>query len=89
MEFFIEKQGVFKKEKKMRGKEWIRNYGDVKEMLEGDFYKPETPASPFFRSESSTMKIKNKTGLTKNFTFLRIKEKQSLFLHKNFFRSDC
>ena len=62
MEFFIEKEGVFKKEKKMRDRERIRNYGDEKEMLEGDFYKPETPASPFFRSEFSIMKIKNKTG---------------------------
>ena len=61
----IEKKGVFKKEKKMRTREEIKHYGDEKEMLEGDFYKPETPASPFFRSESSTMKIKNKTGLTK------------------------
>ena len=58
----IEKEGVFKKEKKMRDRERIRNYGDEKEMLEGDFYKPETPASPFFRSESSIMEIKNKTG---------------------------
>ena len=62
MEFFIEKEEVFKKEKKMRDRERIRNYGDEKEMLEGDFYKPETPVSPFFRSESSIMKIKNKTG---------------------------
>ena len=62
MEFFIEKQGVFKKEKKMRDLERIRNYGDEKEMLEGDFYKPETPASPFFKNEFSVMKIKNKTG---------------------------
>ena len=58
----IEKEGVLKKEKKMRDRERIRNYGDEKEMLEGDFYKPETPASPFFRSESSIMEIKNKTG---------------------------
>ena len=57
---------MFKKVKKMRDRERIRNYGDEKEMLEGDFYKPETPASPFFRSESSIMKIENKTGLTKN-----------------------
>ena len=62
MEFVIKKEGVFKKEKKMRDRERIRNYGDEKEMLEGDFYKPETPASPFFRNEFSVMKIKNKTG---------------------------
>ena len=61
-EFMIEKKGVFKKEKKMRSRGKIKHYGEEKEMLEGDFYKPETPASPFFRSESSTMKIKNKTG---------------------------
>ena len=40
----------------------IRNYGDEKDMLEGDFYKPEKPSSPFFSSESSLMKIQNKTG---------------------------
>ena len=53
---------MFKKEERMRNREKIRIYGDEKEMLEGDFYKPETPASPFFRSESSIMEIKNKTG---------------------------
>ena len=58
----IEKEGFFKKEKKMRDRERIRNYGDEKEILEGDFYKPDSPASPFFRSESSKMKIQNKTG---------------------------
>ena len=62
MEFFIEKEGVFKKEKKMRDRERIRNYGDEKEMLEGDFFKSETPASPFYRNESSFVEIKNKTG---------------------------
>ena len=62
MEFFIEKEGLFKMEKKMRDRERIRNYGDEKEMLEGDFYKPETSASPFYRNESSFVKIKNKTG---------------------------
>ena len=62
MEFVIKKEGVFKKEKKMRDREEIRKYGDEKEMLEGDFYKPEKPASPFFSSESSLMKIENKTG---------------------------
>ena len=61
-EFMIDEKGVFKKEKKRRDRGKIRNYGDEKEMLEGDFYKPETPASPFFRSESSIMEIKNKTG---------------------------
>ena len=65
-EFMIDEKGVFKKEKKRRDRGKIRNYGDEKEMLEGDFYKPETPASPFFRSEFSIMKIENKTGLTKN-----------------------
>ena len=58
----IEKSGVFKKEKGMRGREKIKCYGDEKEMLEGDFYKPEKPASPFFSSKSSLMKIENKTG---------------------------
>ena len=62
MEFVIDEKGVFKKEKKRRNIRKIRNYGDEKEMLEGDFYKPETPASPFFRNEFSVMKIKNKTG---------------------------
>ena len=62
MEFVIDEKGVFKKEKKRRNRGNIRNYGDEKEMLEGDFYKPETPASPFYRSEFSIMKIKNKTG---------------------------
>ena len=61
-EFMIDEKGVFKKEKKRRDRGKIRNYGDEKEMLEGDFYKPETPASPFYRSEFSIMKIKNKTG---------------------------
>ena len=61
-EFVIEKSGVFKKEKRMRNREEIRGYGDEKEMLEGDFFKPETPASPFFRIESTIMKIENKTG---------------------------
>ena len=45
----------------MKNKEKIRSYGDEKEMLEGDFYKPEKPASPFF-SKSSKLKIENKTG---------------------------
>ena len=58
----IKKAGVFKKEEGMRNREEIRSYGDEKEMLEGDFYKPETPASPFFRIESTIMKIENKTG---------------------------
>ena len=53
---------MFKKEKGMRNREKIRSYGDEKEMLEGDFYKPEKPASPFFISDSSLMKIENKTG---------------------------
>ena len=57
----IEKEGFFKKEKKMRDREEIRNYGDEKEMLEGDFYKPEKPTSPFFISKSSIM-FHNKTG---------------------------
>ena len=57
MEFVIKKEGVF-----MSDGERIRYYGDEMEMLEGDFFKPETPESPFFRSEFSTMKIKNKTG---------------------------
>ena len=62
MEFFIENEGLFKKEKEMRYRKRIRNYGDEKEMLEGDFYKPETPVSPFFRNESSFVEMKNKTG---------------------------
>ena len=62
MELSIEKKGVFKKEKKMRDRERIRHYGDEKEMLEGDFHKPDSPASPFFSSESSIMEMKNKTG---------------------------
>ena len=62
MEFVIDEKGVFKKEKKRRNIRKIRNYGDEKEMLEGDFYKPETPASPFYRNESSFVEIKNKTG---------------------------
>ena len=53
---------MFKKEEGMRNKEKIRIYGDEKEMLEGDFYKPEKQASPFFISDSSLMKIENKTG---------------------------
>ena len=53
---------MFKKEEGMRNREKIRSYGDEKEMLEGDFFKPEKPASPFFSSESSLMKIENKTG---------------------------
>ena len=53
---------MYKKEKKEEDRERIRNFGDEKEMLEGDFYKPETPASPFFKNEFSVMKIKNKTG---------------------------
>ena len=53
---------MFKKEKGMRNREEIISYGDEKEMLEGDFYKPDTRASPFFKSESSIMVIKNKTG---------------------------
>ena len=61
-EFFIEKSGVFKKEKGLRHREQIRSYGDEKEMLEGDFYKPEKPASAFFSNESPLMKIENKTG---------------------------
>ena len=47
----------------MRNREQIRSYGDEKEMLEGDFYKPEKPVSPFFSIDSSTMKIENKTGV--------------------------
>ena len=62
IEFVIEKNEVFKKEKKMRDRERIRHYGDEKEMLEGDFNKPETPASPFYRSEFTIIKIQNKTG---------------------------
>ena len=61
-EIVIEKAGVFKKEKGMRNREKIRSFGDEKEMLEGDFYKPEKPASPFFSCESSLTKIENKTG---------------------------
>ena len=53
---------MFKKEEGLRNREKIRNYGDRKKMLEGDFYKPEKPASPFFISDSSLMKIENKTG---------------------------
>ena len=53
----IKKEGVF-----MSDGEKIRYYGDEMEVLEGDFYKPETPASPFYRSQFSIMKIKNKTG---------------------------
>ena len=54
---------MFKKEKGMReDRVKIRSYGDEKEMLEGDFYKPEKSASSFFSSESSLMKIENKTG---------------------------
>ena len=58
----IKKAGVFKREEGMRNREKLRIYGDEKEMLEGDFYKPEKPASPFFSCESSLMKIENKTG---------------------------
>ena len=58
-EIVIEKAGVFKKEEGLRNREKIRSYGDEKEMLEGDFYKPEKPASPF---SLSLMKIENKTG---------------------------
>ena len=61
-EIVIEKAGVFKKEKGLRDRLKIRSYGDEKQMLEGDFYKPEKPASPFFCSESSLVKIENKTG---------------------------
>ena len=53
---------MFKKEKGMRNREKIISYGDEKEMLEGDFYKPEKPTSPFFRDESSKLKFNNKTG---------------------------
>ena len=62
-EFMIDEKGVFKKEKKRRDRGKIRNYGDEKEMLEGDFYKPEKPTSPFFSSGSSILKFHNKTGL--------------------------
>ena len=62
MEFMIDENGVFKKEKKRRNRGKIRNYGDEKEMLEGDFYKPESPASPFYRNEPSFVDIKNNTG---------------------------
>ena len=62
IEFEIENTGVFKKEKGMRkNREKIISYGDEKEMLEGDFYKPEKPTSPFFSSGSS-MLFHNKTG---------------------------
>ena len=47
----------------MRNREQIRSYGDEKEMLEGDFYKPEKPESPFFIIDSSTINIENKTGV--------------------------
>ena len=53
---------MFKKEKGMRNREKIISYGDEKLMLEGDFYKPEKPTSPFFRSGSSIFKFYNKTG---------------------------
>ena len=53
---------MFKKEKGMRDREKIICYGDEKEMLEGDFYKPEKTTSPFFRSGSSILKFHNKTG---------------------------
>ena len=53
---------MFKKEKGMRNREKIISYGDEKLMLEGDFYKPEKPTSPFFRSGSSILKFHNKTG---------------------------
>ena len=62
MEFMIDENGVFKKEKKRRNRGKIRNYGELRRMLKGDLFKPETPESPFFRSEFSIMKIKNKTG---------------------------
>ena len=52
---------MFKSEKGMRYIEKIISYGDEKEMLEGDFYKPEKPTSPFFISKSSIM-FHNKTG---------------------------
>ena len=81
MEFMIDEKGVFKKEKKRRNRGKIRNYGDEKEMLEGDFYKPETPASPFFRSESSIMKIKNETGFKTYFC-------EQFKIKKNLFRPD-
>ena len=61
-EFLVEKAGVFKKEEGMRNRAKIRIYGDEKEILEGDFFKPEKPASPFYSGESSLMKIENKTG---------------------------
>ena len=61
IEFVKEETGVFKKEKGMRDREKIICYGDEKEMLEGDFYKPEKPTSPFFSSGSS-MLFHNKTG---------------------------
>ena len=47
---------MFKKEKGMRNRENIISYGDEKEMLEGDFYKPETPASPFFIMDNEDKK---------------------------------
>ena len=53
---------MFKKEEGMRNREKIRIYGDEKEMLEGDFFKPEKPASPYYSSKSSLIKIDNKTG---------------------------
>ena len=53
---------MFKKEKGMRNREKILSYGDEMEMLEGDFYKPEKSASPFFSSEPSRVKFHNKIG---------------------------
>ena len=52
---------MFKKEKGMRNREKIISYGDEKEMLERDFYKPEKPTSPFFSSVSSIL-FHNKSG---------------------------
>ena len=52
---------MFKKEKGMRNREKIISYGDEKEMLERDFYKPEKPTSPFSSSGSSELKFHNKT----------------------------
>ena len=63
-EIVIEQKGVFKKVKGMRYIEKIKSYGDERDIWKRDFFKPQKPASPFFNSELSTVRILNKTGKT-------------------------
>ena len=53
---------MFEREEGLRNRRKISSYGDEKKMLEGDFYKPEKPASPFYSSKSFIVKIENMTG---------------------------